>query len=75
VQPKHSGDTKRRRVATGDSLRRNGKISITTSSSHGAKLQYRWMSSDRKHVHHHITSRTALIPTVQSKTKIQCISL
>jgi len=28
VQPKYSADTKRRRVATGDSLRRHGKVSI-----------------------------------------------
>ena len=51
-QPKYSAYTKRRRVSTGDSLRRHSKIQyivtiITTSSSHGAKLQYR-MSSDRK---------------------------
>jgi len=77
-QPKYSADTKRRRVATGDSLRRRGKISITTSSSHGAKLQYRRMSSDRKpfisrsplQQPNHIIARTALIPTVLIKTKV-----
>jgi len=87
VQQEYSADTKRRRVATGNSFRRHGKIRyivtiITTSSSHGAKLQYR-MSSDRKPFNsrpppqqpNHTIARTALIPTVRSKTKMLIISL
>jgi len=59
-------------------------VTITmTSSYHGAKHQYRRISSDRKpftsrpplQQPNHIIARTALIPTVQRKTKMIIISL
>jgi len=88
--PKYLADTKRRRVATSDSLWRHGKIS--TSSPQWRRLhliapkiifQLRWMFSDEKFTArpqlqqlNHI-SWTALIPTVHIKTIITmlCISM
>jgi len=82
AKPKYLADTKRRRVATSDSLWRHGKSVLHHHNDDiSAKyiFQHGWMSSDEKFTgrpssitsqHVHNIPRTALIPTVHIKTII-----